>query len=105
MPKPEEYVWIKKWSEMMASSPSFIRQEQRRAAQQDAPLDATYAIHGGGWATIADITGAQTRARLGLPPLPTPPTLVDQIYTLVTQDDSELAARIRALIEEQRQVR
>lgn len=105
MPKPEEYIWIKKWGENLASSIGYIRQEQRRAAQQEAPLDATYAIHGGGWATIADITSPGTRARLGLPPLPTPPTLVDQIYTLVTQDDSELAARIRALIEEHRQVR
>lgn len=95
MPKPEEYVWIKKWGEMLASSPSYIRAQQARAAYADAPLDATYSCHGGGWCTLADVTGANTRERLGLPPLPPEPTLIEQIYELVRDDPSDLGVRVR----------
>jgi len=102
MPKPEEYVWIKKWGELVVSGRSYIRDQQHLAAEDAAPLDAIYARQGGGWATLDDVTGANTRARLGLPPLPPEPTLIEQIYELVRDDPSDLGVRVRALIDASR---
>lgn len=69
--KPEEYVWIRKWGEMMGSSDYYIEEQQKLAAQDGAPLNAIYAGHNWPkrWETTADITNVDTRAYLGLPPL------------------------------------
>lgn len=74
MPKPSEYIWIKKWGQMAGSLAYYIEDEQGRAADDDAPLNAIYRDLGPGgkpgrWRTTDDITVATTRAALGLDPI------------------------------------
>lgn len=73
--KPGEYVWIEKWDRMMGSHLYYTRDQQQRAAETDAPLNATHEIYDsngrtGRWSTTDDITSVDTRHVLGLPPLP-----------------------------------
>lgn len=70
MPRADQYEWIRKWGRNMGSFRYFIEEEQRRAAAEGAPLNATFRQHDGTWSTTDDILRADTRARLGLPPEP-----------------------------------
>lgn len=42
MNKPEQYKHILAWGRKMGSDASYIREQQERAAQDNAPLDAIY---------------------------------------------------------------
>jgi hypothetical protein len=71
MATKNDYEWIEKWGRMMGSRPSYIWQEQARAAAAGAPLTAIYEMRDangptGKWATIDDITNLATRRVLGL---------------------------------------
>ncbi len=75
MYKPGEYVWILRWGKMMASNSGFIKRQQQKAADDGAPLDATFEKYGEGggtgeWSTIGDITNQKILTMLGLPPKP-----------------------------------
>lgn len=45
LPKPSEYIAIEAWGHMLQSYDYYIRQEQERAAQDNAPIDAIYHVH------------------------------------------------------------
>jgi len=67
VPKPQEYVWIEKWGKMLGLAPYHIADEQQRAADDHAPLDALYEEEPGKWRTTDDL-GGEERVALGLPP-------------------------------------
>lgn len=45
MPEPKDYKHIKAWGKMMGSFPYYIKEQQAKAAQENAPLDAIYKSH------------------------------------------------------------
>lgn len=74
MTAPDEYVYIRKWGEMLYSTPWFIREEQERAARDGAPLNAVFLGKDDegrptAWRTTDDVTNPGVREYLGLPPL------------------------------------
>ncbi len=69
MTSPDEYVYIRKWGEMLYSTPWFIREEQERAARDGAPLNAVFLGDDRTWRTTDDVTNPGARDFLGLPPL------------------------------------
>lgn len=44
--KPSDYVYIKAWGDSIASCAGYIREEQERAAAENAPVDAWSKDHG-----------------------------------------------------------
>ena len=40
--EPKDYIFIKIWGELLGSYPYYINVEQKRAAEEGAPLRATY---------------------------------------------------------------
>lgn len=74
MTSPEEYVYIRKWGEMLYSHPAYIRETQERAAREGAPLNAVFRSADAedadtAWRTTETISSPGARAFLGLPPL------------------------------------
>lgn len=68
MHKPEEYIYIRKWGKMLASFEYYIRDQQKLAAFEDAPLNAVYREHEtNSWITTDEIENPATRIQLGLP--------------------------------------
>lgn len=54
-PAPTDYRGIAAWGQAMRSFSYYVRQQQERALQEGAPLDAIYRKEDGTWATAGDI--------------------------------------------------
>lgn len=52
MAKPEEYRHIAAWGKIMQSFAYYVRNEQRKAAAADAPIDAICRRGDGTWCTF-----------------------------------------------------
>ncbi len=63
MPRPNEYLAIRAWGEMMRAAPTYIAAEQERAAEATAPIDSIYYGHGE-WVTIDALTNPDARRRM-----------------------------------------
>ena len=63
MRKPNEYLVIQAWGEMMHSAPSCIVQEQEKAAADNAPSDAIYFARRM-WVRLDEITNPDARRRI-----------------------------------------
>lgn len=61
MRRPEEYRHIHAWGIHMQSDPSYIREQQQKASESDAPLDAIYQDMNGRWACFHDVEREDTR--------------------------------------------
>jgi hypothetical protein len=68
---PAAYEWVERWGQHLGSHTAFIREQQRLAAHEGAPVDAIYRDSSGAWRTLADVSNASTlqafRARGWLP--------------------------------------
>jgi hypothetical protein len=59
--KPEEYVGIRVWGQTMGSYAYYIENEQRRASEDGAPVDAIHertglgGEHTGKWMTVSNL--------------------------------------------------
>jgi hypothetical protein len=62
MHEPHEYTAIYAWCQHLGSFGFYLTQQQRKAALEDAPLDAIFRRTDGGWATTDDIVDPITRA-------------------------------------------
>jgi hypothetical protein len=63
--RPDEYVWITRWGRLMGSGDHYIKDQQRRAAQDKAPVTATFRDHDtDAWNTVESITNEATLMRL-----------------------------------------
>jgi hypothetical protein len=71
MPKPEEYIGIQAWGAQMGSFAYYIREEQAKAAEDNAPIDsifryASQLAPGSGdgptkkWATVSELPEGHT---------------------------------------------
>ena len=56
MAKPSDYTLIAAWGAWMRSFPYYVQWEQERAVAEQAPLDAVYCAHEGGWVTLRDLS-------------------------------------------------
>lgn len=65
---PEAYELIWRWGRLLSSQPSWIREQQERAAREGAPLNAIYRKEMR-WHTADEVLHPDTRALLGLEPL------------------------------------
>jgi hypothetical protein len=63
MRKPNEYLVIQAWGEMMHSAPSYIVQDQEKAAAENAPTDAIYFANKM-WVRLDEITNPDARRRI-----------------------------------------
>lgn len=54
--KPEEYIYIKKWGNMMGLLNYYIKEAQLKASKECAPLTATHHLKEGGWQTLDDLS-------------------------------------------------
>lgn len=61
MYQPQSYKAIEVWGHRLGSYMFYIHDQQRRAAEENAPLTAIYKHQDGSWVTIADITNLDTR--------------------------------------------
>lgn len=59
--KPEEYIYIKKWGEMMGVLNYYIKETQIKASKECAPLTATHYLKEKGWLGIDDIPDEQAK--------------------------------------------
>jgi hypothetical protein len=60
--KPSEYKHIRAWGAMMHSFEYYISDQQERAAQDNAPLDAIFKDHDDGhWHTYSGVDNQDTR--------------------------------------------
>lgn len=66
MSKPDDYVWVARWGRLMGSYDPYIKGQQKKAAEDNAPLTATFENDqdAGVWNTIEDITNENTLLRL-----------------------------------------
>ncbi len=58
--EPQAYRAIRAWGNMVGSFSSYITNEQQRASNENAPLNAVYARGSNNWATIEDIKSIDT---------------------------------------------
>jgi hypothetical protein len=72
MPKPSSYRHVAAWGQMMNSAGYYIKEKQEEAAQDDAPLDAIYKLHGEDtkngklrWILFSEVTNPDTRWVMG----------------------------------------
>jgi hypothetical protein len=63
MHQPSEYLAIRAWGEMMRTAPSYILDDQQRAAAANAPIDSVY-FENKGWVSIDAITNPDARRRI-----------------------------------------
>ena len=63
MRKPNEYLVIRAWGEMMHSAPSYIVSDQEHAAAADAPNDSIYLVNKE-WVRVSKITNPDARRRI-----------------------------------------
>lgn len=52
---PNQYRAMKLWLENSGSYPYYVKQEQERASEEGAPLDALYKNHEGKWICVSDL--------------------------------------------------
>jgi len=52
---PNQYKAMKLWLENSGSYPYYVKQEQERASEEGAPLDALYKSHEGLWISLSDL--------------------------------------------------
>jgi hypothetical protein len=62
----KDYIWIRKWGEVLHSNKEYIEAEVQRAIATDAPDNAIYFRHNGTWATTDNIVDKIMRIKLGL---------------------------------------
>lgn len=55
MRSPNEYRAIRIWGENTGSYPYYIKAQQEKAAEENAPLNALYKDHNGKWQTVDDL--------------------------------------------------
>jgi hypothetical protein len=60
MPKPEEYIGIREWGKEMGSHSYYIVDQQAKAAEANAPLDAIFESYvmaqpTGRWSTVSEL--------------------------------------------------
>jgi hypothetical protein len=63
MHKPNEYLVIQAWGEMMRTAPTYIVDDQERAAAENAPTDAIYFANKL-WVRLDEITNPDARRRI-----------------------------------------
>jgi hypothetical protein len=63
MHKPNEYLVIQAWGELMCSAPSYIVNDQEKAAADYAPTDAIYFANKM-WVRLDEITNPDARRRI-----------------------------------------
>ena len=63
MHKPNEYLVIRAWGEMMRTAPTYITDDQERAAAENAPIDSICYINKS-WVGIGEITNPDARRRI-----------------------------------------
>ena len=68
MRNPKDYVWIQRWGKFQGSYDYYIREQQQRAAAENAPINAIYksspyAEQPNVWHTADDITNPDAQAR------------------------------------------
>ena len=63
MRKPNEYLVIRVWGEMMHTAPSYIVADQEQAAATNAPLDSIYFVNKQ-WVRLGEITNPDVRRRI-----------------------------------------
>jgi hypothetical protein len=63
MGKPNEYLVIRAWGEMMHSAPSYIVSDQEQAAAANAPIDSIYFVNRE-WVNVSKITNPDARHRI-----------------------------------------
>lgn len=65
MSKAEEYVWIARWGHLMGSYDHYIKDQQKQAAAERAPITATFRDNDtAAWNTVESITNEVTLQRL-----------------------------------------
>ena len=78
--KNREYPYIMAWGKMMGSGDPYVLEQVEKANAAGAPVNATHEDSAGGWSTTDDIVSNQTRAALGLDPLPPTAPLILHVY-------------------------
>jgi len=63
MPKPNEYLAIRAWGEMMRRAPTHILAEQELAAKKNAPIDSI-SYGSKRWVTTSVLTNPDARRRI-----------------------------------------
>ena len=63
MRKPNEYLVIRAWGEMMHSAPSYIVADQEQAAADNAPIDSVYFVNRE-WVSVSKITNPDARRQI-----------------------------------------
>lgn len=60
----EKYRHIKAWGLLLGSGPSYVRNEQKQALADNAPLDAVYK-RDNAWILFSEVTNQETRETIG----------------------------------------
>ena len=63
MPKPNEYLALRAWGEMMRRAPAFILADQELAANTNAPIDSI-SYNSRQWVTFSVLTNPDARRRI-----------------------------------------
>ena len=54
--EPRDYRHIKAWGRLLGSDAPYVERQQQKAADEQAPIDATFQRYGStSWATVQDI--------------------------------------------------
>lgn len=62
--KPEDYKAIAIWGRRMQSFEPYVKRQQELAAEENAPLDATFQRSPGDWATVSGMGNAELKAEI-----------------------------------------
>jgi len=54
------YTWVRRWGELLGSNQWYVDLQVERAQAENAPVDAIYRHHDGGWATLGDVKNEGT---------------------------------------------
>lgn len=83
-----DYPYIRAWGRFVGAAADYINRQVARARYEHAPPNAVYRNLDGHWLTADDVLLPETRAALGLAPLPYRPIntrqLVHQLQTAIT---------------------
>ncbi len=60
MPAPKDYKHIRAWGEYMGSFEYYIKQQQEKAAEDNAPIDAIYEREGR-WFRFSEVVNENTK--------------------------------------------
>jgi hypothetical protein len=56
-----DYIWIERWGKFLGSFDYYIKSEQSKALDENAPIGAIHKRDSGKWATIDEVTNYHTR--------------------------------------------